>query len=180
MTDYSAGGIEPQLGKRANSGWVSLAPSLNAGRAWNFIPLAPGVFGSFFAGSLYPLLDGRYWLIGVVFGFFVLTGVVPRAAVFSGLALALLAATLLLNGALDKYPSTYVRTTVIRKSMVTGSAGRGTHYDVIVSSWRPGRIQEDFEVDSGVFNRTTAGNTVTVELRKGFFGIPWYGNISAE
>jgi len=179
LTEYSAGRIEPQPSKRPNSGWITLPSALNAGKGWNFIPLAPGLFGGFLAYSRYPLLDGRYLLIGVVFLFFLLTGLVPRASVFFGIALALLAVALLLNGALDRVPANEVKATVIRKAMVEGSH-HGTYYNVIVSSWRPGRTQEDFDVDSKVFKRIAAGKSVTVELHKGFFGVPWYSSISPE
>jgi hypothetical protein len=180
MTEYSVGSNDPRLSKPQNSGQIWLTSVPNAGKGWNFIPLAPGLFGSYFAYSLYPLLDGRYVPIVVIFLFFVLTGVVPRATVFSGLALALLAAALLLNGALDRVPATEVKTTVIRKAMVTGSQKYGTHYDVIVSSWRPGRTEEQFKVDSSVYRRAVVGRGATVELHKGYLGIPWYGNISPE
>jgi hypothetical protein len=55
-----------------------------------------------------------------------------------------------------------------------------TKYHVIVSSWRPDKAEEDFTVDPAIFRRTVVGKTVTVELHKGFFGVPWSGNISPE
>jgi hypothetical protein len=61
--------------------------------------------------------------------------------------------------------------------MVTGNPKSGTHYNVIVSSWRPDQTEEIFDVDSGVFNRTVVGKTVRVELHHGFFGVPWSDNI---
>ena len=180
MTECSTGTSEPELSKRSVSDWIAIPSAGNAGRGWNFIPLAPGLFGGLLAYSLYPLLDGRYVLIGVVFLFFLLAGMVPRAAAYSGLTLALLAAGLLLNGALDKSPPVEIKTTVIRKEMFSGSQKFGTHYDVVVSSWRPGRSQEDFEVDSGTYRRAAVGRPATVELHKGLFGLPWYGIISPE
>ena len=177
MTEYSTGRTEPQVGKPSASGWISI-PSTAKG--WNFIPLAPGLFGGIFAYSVYPLLDGRYVLMGVVFLLFLLAGLVPRAAAYSGLALALLAATLFLNGALDKRPPAEIKTTVIHRAMVTGSQNRGTHYHVVVSSWRPGRNEEDFEVDLGIYRRAVVGRPATVELHKGYFGLPWYGGLSPE
>jgi len=174
MTEYSTGTTEPQVGKPSASGWISI-PSR---KGWNFIPLAPGLFGGIFAYSVYPLLDGRYVLMGVVFLLFLLAGLVPRAAAYSGLALALLAATLFLNGALDKRPPAEIKTTVIRKAMVCQS--RGTHYHVVVSSWRPGRNQEDFEVDPSIYRRAAVGRPATLELHNGSFGLPWYGSISPE
>ncbi len=180
MTEYSAGSDEPQLGKPKDSGWIWLTPTQNGGKGWNFIPLAPGIFGSFFAYSLYPLLDGRYVLMGIVFLFLILTGLVPRAAVLSGFALALLAAALMLNGALDKFPPAEIKTTVVRKATVTGSQKHGTQYHVIVSSWRPGRTVEQLNVDSSVYRRAVVGKVAMVELHKGYFGIPWFGNISPQ
>jgi hypothetical protein len=180
MTEYLTGTNEPQPAKPRDAGWIWLPSAQNGGKGWNFIPLAPGLFGSYFAYSLYPLLDGRYVLIAVIFLFFVLTGVVPRATVFSGFALALLAAALLLNGALDRVPATEVKTTVIRKAMVTGSQKYGTQYDVTVSSWRPGRTEEQFKVDSSVYRRAVVGRGATVEVHEGYLGIPWHGNISPE
>jgi hypothetical protein len=177
MTEYSTGTSEPPLAKRSASGWISI-PS--AGNGWNFIPLAPGLFGGYLAYSLYPFLDGRYVLIGVVFLFFLSAALVPRAAAYSGLALALLAAMLFLNGALDRSPPAEIKTTVIGKAMVTGRVKRGTYYHVVVSSWRPGRSQEDFEVDSDIYRRAAIGRPATVELHKGCFGLPWYGSISPE
>lgn len=152
----------------------------HAGKSWNFIPLAPGLFGAFFAYSFYPLLDGRYLLIGVVFLFFLLTALVPRASIFSGAALALLAATLWLNGALDKFPVDDVRATVIQKVVFTGSQSMGTRYCLTVSPWGPNGSQKEFDVDLSVFKRAVAGKTVTVELHHGYFGVQWHGNLLPE
>ena len=180
MNDITAGTCESQPGKRPNSGWISLASRLGTGKGWNFIPLAPGAFGVFIAYNLYPLLDGRFALMGIVFLFFLLTGLVQRATVLSGLALVLLAATLFLNGGLDRAPLTVVKTTVIDKATVTGSQRTGTHYHVIVSSWRPGRRQEEFDVDSGIYHRMVVGRAAAVELHKGYFSLPWLGTITPE
>ena len=180
MTEYLTGTNEPQPAEPPDTGWIWLTSALNTGKGWNFIPLAPGLFGCLFAYSLYPLLDGRYVLIGVVFLFFLVTGIVRRASVLSGLTLALLAAGLLLNGAMDRFPPVEVHTTVVRKAMFSGSQKYGTHYQVIVSSWRPGRSQEQFDVDSDVYRRAVVGRSATLELHKGYFGIPWYGNLSPE
>ena len=177
MTEYSTGTTEPQVSKPSSFGRISI-PSTAKG--WNFIPLAPGLFGGILAYSVYPLLDGRYVLMGVVFLLFLLAGQVPRAAAYSGLALALLAATLFLNGALDQRPAAEIKTTVIRKAMMTGSQKFGTHYHVVVSSWRPGRNQEDFDVDPSIYWRAAVGRPATLELHKGYFGLPWYGSISPE
>jgi hypothetical protein len=175
MTEFSAGRIEPQLSKRPDFSGAPLLSVRNAGKSWNFIPLGPGLIGSLFALNLYPLLEGRYLLMGVVFLFFLMTAVMPRASVFSGIALGLLAAALLMNGALDRFPPAEVRTTVIRKAVTTV---KGTKYHVVVSSWQPGQSEQEF--DPGVFRRATVGKTVTVEVHKGFCGLPWSGNIAPE
>jgi len=88
MTDYLAGKNETQFGKGPDFSRISLFTAWGAGKGWNFVPLAPGILGVFLAYNLYQLLDGRFLLMGVVFLFFLLTGLVPRASVVSGLALA--------------------------------------------------------------------------------------------
>jgi len=86
---------------------------------------------------------------------------------------------LFLNGPLDKSPRSDVRVTVIRKEVDNG--GRfGPHYYLVVSSWRPGRSSENLRVGSQVFERAIVGKSVTVELHKGYFGLPWYGSVSPE
>jgi hypothetical protein len=180
MTESSAAGTEPQLGKRTGFGGIPFLSAQTAGKGWNFIPLAPGLFGGFLAYNLYPLLDGHLWLVLVPFLCCFLVAVFPRSNVYAGLALALVAAVVFFNGALDRFPPTEVRTTVIRKASVTGAQKYGTHYHVIVASWRPGRSQEDFDVDLSVFRRAVPGRTVTIELHKGFYRLPWYGSISPE
>jgi hypothetical protein len=180
MTEYSAVGRGPQSGKPGNSGWIPLSLAGKAGKKWNFIPLAPGLFCGICAYSLYPLLDGQYVLAGLVFLFFLLTWLAPRTTLFSSVALALLAGTLLLNGALDKSPPTEIKTTIISKASVTGSQRMGTHYHLVVSSWRPGRNREDFQVDLGVYRRAVVGRAAMVEMHKGYFGIAWHGDISPQ
>jgi hypothetical protein len=101
-----------------------------------------------------------------------------KAYVCASLVLATFAALLLLNGWLDKSPPAAVRTTLVQKQVSRGRGG--TEYVLIVSSWRPGRSLEDFRVDSRTFARASVGKTVTLELRKGYFGLPWSGNISPQ
>jgi hypothetical protein len=168
---------ESWLDKLPFSGRATIPSAAHAGKSWNFVPLAPGLFGTFFAYSLYPLLDGRYLLIGIVFFFFLLTGLVPRASIFAGVALALLATTLWLNGALDRFPVNDIKTTVIRKTVFSGSQSMGTRYYLIVSPWGPDGSQKEFDVDRSVFVRAVAGKTITVQLHKGCFGVQWYGNL---
>jgi hypothetical protein len=180
MAETSAGQIQPQASLSPDSGKTSFLSGWSGPKRWNFLPLAPGVFGAFFAYNAYPLVAGRYLLIGIAFLPFLLVSLMPRTAVYSGVALALLAAGLWLNGALDRVPPAYVKATVIQKMSFPGDRRRGAHYDVIVSSWRTGRSTEDFDVDLGLFRRTVPGKTITVEVHEGAFRLPWYGNISPE
>lgn len=157
--------------------------------------LMPGFVASLVAFNLYPPIigDSRFrssWF----FCLFALAAIAPRlwnivrnraiddsthptAYAFSSLGYGLVALVFLLNGGLDRFPPSEVRTTVIRKAVTTV---KGTKYHVIVSSWRPDSSQEEFTVEPGVFHRTAVGENVTVELHKGFFGVPWAGNISPE
>jgi hypothetical protein len=97
----------------------------------------------------------------------------------SSFALLLLALLLFLNGGLDSSPLNRVRTSVIRKAAISGTKG-GTRYNLTVSSWRPGTSVENFSVARSVFDRTVVGKTITVELHKGFFGLPWFERILPE
>jgi hypothetical protein len=107
--------------------------------------------------------DGGWWLRAVY--------------MCSSLALVLLGLMLFMNGGLDRPPGNEVRTTVIRKTVIRG---RTTQYHLWVSSWRPGRSEEDFNIGLREFDRATVGKSVTVELHSGFFGLPWRGDILPE
>jgi hypothetical protein len=176
--------IELQLRTRPDSG-VSPPPSAwGVRQALNILLLIPGVFFGLLPLGIYPPVDTRV-AMGFLLGFFLLPVVLqvfslaPRAVyIAASTALVLLGVLLLLNGGLDKSPSSEVRTTVIRKTVLRGR--RGTQYDLAVSSWRPGRSQEHFKVTSREFDRAVVGKIALVELHKGFFGVPWYGNISPE
>ena len=193
MPKCSKCGIELQLSKCPDCGGSPL-PSAGGVRVLYILLLGPGVFGSLRALSVYPPLDARL-LMGFMLCVFLLPVVLQMLSfvrkqpsedvgrlrtvyICSSLALVLLALLLFLNGGLDRSPWNEVRTTVIRKTVVRG--GRATRYNVTVSSWRPGRSVENVNVGSQVFNRAVVGKTVTVDLHKGFFGLPWFGSISPE
>jgi hypothetical protein len=171
-------------------------PSTRNAREFRYaLWMMPGFVGCLVAFNLYPPMigDPRFrssWFVCL----FALAAIVPRlwnivrkrpiddttrpaAHVFSSLGYALIALVFLLNGGLDRFPPSEVRTTVVRKTVATV---KGTKYHLIVSSLRPDSSQEDFTVDPDVFHHTIVGKTVTVELHKGFFGVPWAGNISPE
>ena len=196
MQTSSTNGIDLQLSKRPDDDRSSVPSARNARKSLTrySLLLAPGLLGCMVAYVIYPPLDQG---LLVTFGLCVLilpmtlqlrsilrkrlsedAGWLRKAYVYSSLALALLALLLLLNGGLDRSPRSVVRTTVIQKE-VTRSRN-GTRYVLTVSSWRPRRSLEDFTVDSRTYNRAVVGKTVTVQLHKGYFGLPWSGNISPE
>jgi hypothetical protein len=153
--------------------------------------LAPGILGGLFGYVVYPPLDQAPLVtfgLGVLFLPMLLhlwstmrkspaddASMLRKAYICSSLVLAIFAGFLVLNGRLDKSPRTLVRTTVVQKSL---SRGRGAAaYTLTVSSWRPGRRSEDFRVSSRAFASAVIGEPVTIELHKGYFGVPWSGNI---
>jgi len=156
--------------------------------------LTPGVLGGVFAYVVYPPVDQG---LLVSFGLCVLflpmvlqlrsilrkrfTQDLPalrKAYISSSLVLALFAALLLLNGRLDTSPRTVVNTILVQKSVSRGRGG--PEYTLTVSSSRPGTSLENFRVDSRTFARAAVGGTVTIELHKGYFGVPWSGRISPQ
>jgi hypothetical protein len=155
--------------------------------------LVPGVFVSLLAQMVYPLLDARRTM-GFLLGVFLFPPMLQilslvlklpndggwwlRAVYMcSSLALVLLGFMLFMNGRLDKSPGREVTTTVVRKTVVRG---RTTRYHLWVTSWRPGRTEEDFNIGLREFNLARVGKTVAVELHSGFFGLPWRGDILLE
>ena len=97
---------------------------------------------------------------------------------YSSLILTTLVLAVLMNGFLDKSPRSTVTTVVLGKTRHTSRSG--TDYTLTVASWRPRRTSEDFQVSSFDFQRALVGRKVRIELHKGFFNIPWSGNISPE
>ena len=196
MQTSSTSGIDLQLSKRPDDGGSSAPSARDARKSLNkySLLLAPGLLGCLLAYVIYPPLDQG---LLVTFGVCVLllpmtlqlrsivrnrlsedAGWLRKAYVYSSLGLALLALLLLLNGGLDRFPRSVVRTRVIQKEVTRDRSG--TRYLLTVSSWRPGRSQEDFTVDSRTYNRAVVGKTVTIQLHKGYFGLPWSGNVSPE
>lgn len=177
------------VGEQQSPGPNALAPSLSP-RNYSLL-LAPGVLGGLLAYVVYPPLDQALLVIfglGVLFLPMLLhlrsvmrkrlvddAPMLRNAYVCASLVLALFAGFLLLNGALDRSTRTLVRTTLVQKSF---RRSRGaTAYTLTVSSWRPGRRSEDFRVNSRTFARAVVGEPVTIELHKGYLGVPWSGNI---
>ena len=85
----------------------------------------------------------------------------------------ILAATLLANGALDsKNNVTYYATTVDSRYNMPGIV-RGTRR-LFVHSWRDGQKIERLAVSPDDFDRFRAGDAVSVGVKPGVLGIPWY------
>ena len=83
------------------------------------------------------------------------------------------ATMLLANGALDsKQNVTYYPTTVFNRYNMPGIV-RGTRR-LIVRSWRDGEKVERLAVTSDDFDRFHANDAVSVGVKPGALGIPWY------
>ena len=189
----SADKIQLQLGRRADFGTSRVPSNPNATQVLYILLMTPGVFVTLHALSVYPPVNARLpmavmlciFLLPVVL--MVLSFVLNRPNenvktcrilyVSSSVALLLLATLLFLNGCLDRSSPNEVRTTVIRKAVIRG---KSTQYNLTLSSWRPGRSIENFNVALNVFERASVGKAVTVEVHKGLFGMPWHGKIWPE
>jgi hypothetical protein len=157
--------------------------------------MIPGVFFSLHEQAAYPPLNARVPM-GFLLSIFLLPVAIHMSSflrkqpsehegrwrslyICSSLALMLLALLLFLNGRLDTSLVNQVRVTVVKKVVL--SSGKGaTQYNLTVSSWRPGRSIENFNVVRIVFDRAVVGKTVTVDLHDGFLHLPWMGKISPE
>jgi hypothetical protein len=84
----------------------------------------------------------------------------------------ILAAILLANGTLDSKDVTYYPTTVYNRYNMPGIV-RGTRR-LIVRSWRDGQKLERLAVNSDDFDRFHSGDAVSVGVKPGALGIPWY------
>jgi hypothetical protein len=186
--------MELKLSNRSDPGGGTVASGVDAKQLLYFLLLIPAVFLGLLPLGVYPPLDARF-PFGLIIGAFLLSAVLRLSGIARsqsgndggrwrtvstcwGLALPLLGLLLFLNGRLDRFPRTTVQATVIRKTAPIGT--REAQYGLTVSSWRPGRSIEDLNVGSRVFERAVVGKRVSVELHKGFFGLPWYGAISPQ
>ena len=195
MQRLSADRIQFQLGRPANFGTSRIPTKLNVMQVLYVLLMTPGVFATFLALSWYPPINARLPMAAMLCLFLlsavlmVLNVVIKRPNkeaktwrtlyISSSVALLLFAILLFLNGGLDRSPTNEVRTTVIRKAVLRGRYG-AKQYNLTVSSWRPGRSLENFNVALNVFNGTAVGKIITVEMHKGFLGLPWHGKISTQ
>jgi hypothetical protein len=156
--------------------------------------LAPGLLVGLLAYIVFPPLDaGPLVALGLCTFFLPLVmqllsivrkrlsedlGRLRTIYVYSSLALLLLALLPLLNGWLDGSPPSAVEATVIQKTAVLNRST--TSYRLTVSSWRLGRSVEELRVGARTYDNVFVGNTITVAVHKGFFGLPWDGAVSSK
>lgn len=95
-----------------------------------------------------------------------------------GSFLILLACSLFLNGAMDRSPLTPIRTSILYKTITTGKYS-STHH-LIVTSWRAGNRTENLSVDRDTYLNMVIGERVVVEVRRGLFGLTWYGGVTPD
>jgi hypothetical protein len=153
--------------------------------------LTPGVGLCLFSFSRYPAVDRRVPM-GIMLGTFLfpfvlylLSLVLNRQSgnlklwrvVYSLCAAGLVVVSVfwLMNGALDKSPTTQITASLRSKTVIRG---RGRQYHLVLTSWVPGHTEEHFDVTPDVFDRCIVGQNVTLAVHPGFFGVPWHGAIS--
>jgi hypothetical protein len=77
------------------------------------------------------------------------------------------------NCVYDQSEPTVYHAEVIGKRIYTGSKGRKTYY-VEVTPWGHHYDKEEISVPESQYNEIDVGKTVKIDLKKGFFNIPWY------
>jgi hypothetical protein len=145
------------------------------------------------AGYVYPPLDGDpvYWLALIVFllpiGMAIATAIrmrrrgqppsPSRSVLFklSAMSLTALALVVFLNGRLDRSSVAEIHTTVAGKFVARGRFSMSYHLTVV--SWRRSGREEDLRVSRHIYERADSGADISVQLHRGWFGLPWYGRI---
>lgn len=89
----------------------------------------------------------------------------------------LLAGLLLANGAMDKAPPQTVEARVVGKFVMRGWLPSRR---LIVTSWREGHQVERLLVDSADFDSIATGDTVDVQVKEGWVGIPWVLDVTRQ
>ncbi len=158
------------------------------------LPLFVGLFGVLAAVHFYPPLDrNSLFAIALCILFFPMifhvicsarkslaldVNRLKAAYLYCGAAVVLLALVIAGNGALDNSPVRVVNSSILQKTV---SHGRySTSHHLHVASWQQGRSTEDFSVGIPLYVRASIGQTITVEVHNGLFGLPWYGKIVLE
>jgi hypothetical protein len=145
------------------------------------------------AVDTYPPLDGTliWWMGGVpCIAVYILINIAWRKAksgedfrflprsLWLAIACLFVPTVLFLNGALDKSPVEQHQQVIISTN-VTHHRGQA-YYSLEVESWRAGRAYEKLEVSEGWYLAARLGDVVTVETRRGAFGIPLLISISVH
>jgi hypothetical protein len=89
----------------------------------------------------------------------------------------LLAALLLMNGALDRAPFSEVASHVIAKFSMYGPV---PNRRLIVRSWREGESVERISVDRIDYDQFSDGDAIEVKVKGGLVGIPWVVGVERE
>jgi hypothetical protein len=89
----------------------------------------------------------------------------------------LLAALLLMNGALDRAPFGEVESRVIAKFSMYGPL---PNRRLIVQSWREGESVERISVDRIDFDQFSDGDPIEIKVKGGLVGIPWVAGVNRE
>ena len=180
----------PACGKVPSGLVKTLRKTLDRHVLWS----VAGLLGVVEAGYTYPPLNGNwiYWVASILF-FAPVGAMIAKAARehrrvrvppqwllrLSKLSAALLvglALVVFLNGWLDRSSGTEIRTKVVGKFI---SRGRfSTTYHLNVPSWlRTGR-KEDLRVSGGFYGRTKNGDSISVQMQEGRFGLSWYSRVA--
>jgi hypothetical protein len=149
-----------------------------------------GFFGLVLTIDLWGPLDGMPYAVGCLGGWAVLPFCVPLGArrmrgypdsfrnliiltclLFFALPLLGIDVVIASNGILDRSPSAYHPTRVLRKD--TYRRKFHTTYFLEVSSWRPGRAAVLLKVAPGFYEAHPRGSQVTVTTRNGYWGWEW-------
>lgn len=98
---------------------------------------------------------------------------------WSSFAMVGLVAIIIANRSLDRGPATKIEAYVLAKHAHSGKGG--SDYTLVVGpSWRPGRNYESLDVGPDTFSRAYVGRTISIDLHKGFFHLPWYANVRPD
>lgn len=158
----------------------------------HLLQLLAGLIAVIVANRFYPPLDGDAlfliawcaFLLPIILSFTsalqwgLVLGVNQLKAAYlcCGAISVLLALLIALNGRLDRSPVSLVQSSILRTSHTTR---RYAGIKLYVASWRPGRNTEKLWVAVPVSLTAAPGQRISVEVHKGFFNLPWYGEIKA-
>jgi hypothetical protein len=81
------------------------------------------------------------------------------------------------NGALDKSPPAVVYAGIIQKSAIHLRYSSYIYHLIVSPSWRPSRNDETLIVDSSLYQQAKVGDTVSINLHRGWFHLPWYNHV---